>query len=336
MKNKRLLIFGGSGSLGIALIKRLIDKNKLSIFSRDESKHWKIKNKIKSSNISFAIGDIRDYCRVKEVIVKEKPDIIIIASALKYVDVCELTPQESILTNINGPQNVVNAVVNKIDILPNLETVLMVSTDKACEPINVYGMCKALAERLTVDNYRYFQTPKFLVTRYGNVLQSRGSIIPLFMYQAQNPEEKYFTLTREDMTRFLMTLDDSVKLILDAIEKGESGETWIPRLKSMRVKDLVELFSEIYKKPIKIIGIRPGEKIHESLINQTESIRTVNTGKQYIIKPIHENKIYNVELYNYNSSQNIMDKNSLFTYLDSLNIFKDDVSKIVERMDEEY
>lgn len=323
MKNKKILIFGGSGSLGNILIENLVNENKISVFSRDESKHWKIRNKVKSPNLSFIIGDIRDYSRVRESIIKEKPNIIIIASALKYVDVCELSPQESILTNVNGPKNVVNAVVDKIGVLQDLETVLMVSTDKACSPINVYGMCKAISERVTIDNSRYFERPKFVVTRYGNVLESRGSIIPLFKHQAQSESDKFFTLTNKSMTRFLMTLQESVDLIVNAIENGNSGETWIPKLKSMRVVDLAELFSEVYNKPVKVIGIRPGEKIHESLVNETESLRTIDTVQNYIIKPIHEDFVYS-DIFSYNSSSDIMSKNELFNYLKTLGIFGDE------------
>lgn len=327
MENKKILIFGGSGSLGLSLINRFIYKNKILVYSRDETKQWKIKNKIKSKNLSLIIGDIRDYIRVKEEIVRFKPDIIIIASALKHVDVCELFPKESILTNINGPQNVVDAVNNKIELLPNLESVLMVSTDKACSPINVYGMCKSISERSIVEKGRHFSKPKFLVVRYGNVLQSRGSIIPLFMYQAKN--DLFFTLTRSDMTRFLMTLDESVDLILDIIKNGKNGETWIPKLRSMKIKDLANIFSKIYNKPVKEIGIRSGEKIHESLINQTESLRTVITEKHYIIKPIYKNKIYNDQPYDYNSSVDNIDYNILFKYLKSLDIFKKDIDNFI-------
>lgn len=327
MENKRILIFGGSGSLGLSLINRLIDKNKILVYSRDEAKHWNIKNKIKNKNLSLVIGDIRDYQRVKEEIVKYKPDIIIIVSALKHVDICELFPKESILTNINGPQNVIDIITDKIEMLQNLEVVLMVSTDKACSPINIYGMCKSISERIVIEKGRHFNKVKFLVVRYGNVLQSRGSIIPLFMYQAKN--DPFFTLTRSDMTRFLMTLDESVDLIIDIIKNGASGESWIPKLRSMRIEDLANIFSKVYNKPVKEVGIRSGEKIHEYLINQTESLRSIITEKHYIIKPIYENKIYNNKPYDYDSSIDILDYKNLFEYLKLLNVFKEDIDNFV-------
>ncbi len=321
MNNKKILIFGGSGSLGTSLINKLVDQNEILIYSRDESKQWEIKNRIKNKNLSMVIGDIRDYIRVKEEISKFKPHVIMIAAALKHVDVCENFPKESVLTNINGTQNVVDAVIDKLDFLPNLETVLFVSTDKACSPINVYGMCKAISERSVIEKQQCCDTVKFLVVRYGNVLQSRGSIIPLFMYQAKN--KPCFTITRSDMTRFLMTLDESVSLILNAIQNGKSGETWIPKIRSMKIKDLADMFSEIYNKPIKEIGIRSGEKIHEYLINETESLRTVMAKDCYIIKSIYENKIYNEDPYDYNSSVDNIKYDDLFRYLKDLGVFEE-------------
>ena len=196
----------------------------------------------------------------------------------------------------------------------------MVSTDKACSPINVYGMCKAISERVVLEKGIRFVNPKFLAVRYGNVIQSTGSIIPVFIHQAMNEEN--FTITRNDMTRFLMTLDDSVDLILNTIKNGKSGETWIPKLRSMRIKNLVDLFSERYKKSVIEIGIRCGEKIHESLINETESIRTIVKEDHYIIRPFFDTKVYNDAIYDYNSSSDLMEKTELLCYLNNLNIFE--------------
>ena len=212
---KRVLIFGGTGSLGLTLIRRLVGDCFISVFSRDEAKHWTIKNQYKNSNLNFYVGDIRDYERVSDVLNKENPDIVIIASALKQVDTCELSPEESIKTNIVGPKNVVNAVINNKKNL-SCDTVLFVSTDKACEPVNVYGMSKAISERVVTSNEMFHDDIRFLGVRYGNVLESRGSIIPLFKHQSLNSD--CLTVTHKDMTRFLMTLDQSVDLILTTLE----------------------------------------------------------------------------------------------------------------------
>ena len=317
MKNKRVLIFGGSGSLGVTLVRRLIDHNSICVYSRDESKHWALKNKFNNKNVSFMIGDIRDKSRVREAISRYKPNVIIIAAALKHVDICELSPEESIKTNIIGPQNIASLVEeNHSEYSEFLETVLMVSTDKACAPINVYGMSKAVAERVVLEKARSVDTIKFCAVRYGNVLESRGSIIPLFLYQALHDE--YLTVTREDMTRFLMTLDDSVDLILDCIDTAGTGELYVPKLKSMKILDLANIFSRRYNKPIKIVGIRSGEKIHEAMINETESLRTIERGNRFVIKPIYDTTIYNQDMFDFNSSTDVLTVDELETYLDTM------------------
>jgi UDP-N-acetylglucosamine 4,6-dehydratase len=325
---KRYLIFGGSGSLGTSLIKRLCIDNDVCIYSRDESKHWALKNKFSGKNISFMIGDIRDKDRVAEVISRFKPNVIIIASALKHVDICELSPEESIKTNIIGPQNIANVVEENSHLYSKfLETVLMVSTDKACAPINVYGMCKAIAERVVLEKARNVENNniKFCAVRYGNVLESRGSIIPLFLYQAKNNE--CLTVTREDMTRFLMTLNDSVDLILDCIQNAENGELYIPKLKSMRIIDLANIFSKRYNKPVQIVGIRSGEKIHEAMINETESLRTIERNNRFVVKPIYDTTIYNQNIFQFDSSMDVLEINVLEEYLESLGYLSKDLSE---------
>ena len=322
MKNKKIIIFGGSGSLGQTLLKKLYKYNKILVFSRDEAKHWTIKNKFNSDNLLFSVGDIRDKNRVEEILVRFNPNIIIIASALKHVDICELSPYESIKTNILGITNIVDVVESKLKDLTDLETVLMVSTDKACSPINVYGMCKSISERVVLEKSRHVPGVKFVATRYGNVLETRGSIVPLFMYQAKNND--FVTLTREDMTRFVMTLEDSVDLILNCIENSQTGETYIPKLKAMRIIDIAEIFAERYDKKIKVIGIRSGEKIHEDLINETESLRTVDMGDVFVVKPIYETKIYNDQVFRYDSSETLT-KLELIEYFKSIDLFDKNV-----------
>jgi UDP-glucose 4-epimerase len=331
MDSKKVLVFGGTGSLGKTLIKRLATNNEVAVFSRDEEKHWTIKNQYKGYNLRFFVGDIRDYSRVKDVIDTYLPDDLIIASALKQVDTCELSPAESIKTNILGIQNVVDAVENTTH---DGMRVCMVSTDKACSPVNVYGMCKAIAERVVLSRSLHSRKKvKFVATRYGNVLESRGSIIPLFKYQAQTSEN--LTVTHPDMTRFVMTLDESVDLILHALIEGESGQTWIPKLRSMKIIDIAEIFAERYSRGIKTIGIRPGEKLHESLISHAESIRTVDVGDRYYIEPAHSTVSEDCKMFEYTSETGNLSKDKLDKYLESLGIFEKSLSTFIGKSIEE-
>lgn len=316
---KRYLIFGGTGSLGKKLIQRLLPKQHVIVFSRDEAKHWTIKNELYGhetiERLNFFVGDIRDLSRVRDVIRQAQPNIIIIAAALKQVDTCELSPNESIATNVIGTQNIIQAVneLNPID----LDAVLFVSTDKACAPVNIYGMCKAISERVvTSQALAGINHVRYLAVRYGNVLESRGSIIPLFKHQAEHAS--CLTVTDPNMTRFVMTLDDSVDLILRTLRTGESGTTWIPRLPAMRIGDLAAIFSEKSGKPINIIGLRPGEKKHEDLINESESVRTTQLTNHYIIDSAFRAGSSN--RFTYSSADNVMSKVQLLDHLQSLGI----------------
>lgn len=318
--NKKILIFGGTGSLGNKITERHIHSNKIVNFSRDECKHWHMELKFGSSGLKNIIGNIRDYHRVQWALTTENPNIIIIASALKHIDRCEYATHESMQTNLIGIQNILNAISNNKHILTNLECVCFVSTDKACSPINVYGMCKALAEKLTIE--KAYENPdlKFVCVRYGNVLNSRGSIIPLLHQIGKDDSKGCYTLTDDRMTRFVMTLDQSVDLIEHAIVEGKSGDIVIPKLVSMKVKDLFEIFSEIYNKPVKLVGLRPGEKLLESLINETQSMRLVQGSEYSYIKPPYKKKIYNDQPVDYNSTINPMSKDELRGYLVNLNL----------------
>jgi FlaA1/EpsC-like NDP-sugar epimerase len=322
------LIFGGTGSLGKKLIDRLLPTNsQVSVYSRDEAKHWTIANELKNGSLSsiienlrFYVGDIRDKHRISEVIRQVEPDYIIIAAALKQVDTCELSPNESIQTNLNGTQNVIDAINDheKGSHKNRVAAVLFVSTDKACAPVNVYGMCKAISERIVTSQAKTgHKHVKYLAVRYGNVLESRGSIIPLFKYQSESAQ--FLTVTDPDMTRFVMTLDDSVDLILHTIKHGISGQTWIPRLPAMRIGDLAELFSERSKKQLKIIGLRPGEKMHEDLINESESYRTCKNDTHCIIDPSYVSG--KNSKFTYSSSDSVMTKQQLNDHLVKLGIF---------------
>lgn len=322
----RYLIFGGTGSLGRKLIDRLLPKNVVAVYSRDEAKHWTIRNELSShphhDKLEFLVGDIRDQGRIAAAIRQFKPQVIIVAAALKQVDTCELSPSESVMTNLIGTQNVIDAVNSLTHGAP--EAVLFVSTDKACAPVNVYGMCKAISERVVTSQARTgLSHVRYLAVRYGNVLESRGSIIPLFKHQAASAE--FLTVTDPDMTRFVMTLDDSVDLILRALRDGESGTTWIPILPAMRIGDLAEIFSERSGKPIKVIGLRPGEKKHEDLINESESVRTTKLLKYYMIGPAFQAGGGN--RFTYASSDEVMSKEQLRDHLTKLGIIDKPLSE---------
>ena len=321
LNDKTILLFGGSGSLGNKFIEKYIFNNKITNFSRDECKHWKMSLKYKSSNLKFIIGDIRDYNSVENAILREQPQIIIIMAALKHIDRCEYAINECVQTNFMGPLNVLNVVEKNNDRLKNLECVVFVSTDKACEPTNVYGMSKALAESAIVEKSLYITNRKFINIRYGNVLNSRGSIIPILHEKGKDPEVKEFTLTHEDMTRFVMTLEQSVELIEYGIEFGENGDTIIPKLISLKLKDLLEIFSDKYNKPIKITGLRPGEKMLESLISETQAMRLEKKDNGYMhIKPPYKNLLITDDMHNYNSKINPLTKNELCYYLNELKL----------------
>ena len=320
-KDKHILIFGGSGSLGNEFIQKHISHNTITNYSRDESKHWQMSLQYKTDNLRFIIGDIRDYNAVENAILREQPHIIIIMSALKHIDRCEYAIHECLQTNCLGPMNVLNAIEKNNDRLTRLECTVMVSTDKACEPTNVYGMAKALAESAIVEKSLYMKNRKFVNIRYGNVLNSRGSIIPLLHEKGSDPNVAEFVLTHPEMTRFVMTLEQSVELIEYAVINGESGDIVIPKLISMRLTDLMEIFSEKYGKPVRIAGLRPGEKMLESLISETQAMRLVkmNTGYMHI-KPAYRGVVSREEIRNYNSKTSPLYKEELNEYLCGLRI----------------
>jgi len=322
ISNNKILLFGGTGSLGYEIVKRYIDNNIIYNYSRDECKHWKMKLDYNNNkNLNFIIGDIINRDKIEETLLRIKPNIIIIASAMKHIDQCEYNTDQSLNTNLLGVKNVLD-LVEKHQILLDgtLQTVLFVSSDKACSPINVYGMCKALSETLVIEKSYYVKRFKFVNIRYGNVLNSRGSIIPLLHTIGSDDSKKMFTLTNDKMTRFVMTLEQSVDLIEHTLINGESGDTVIPKLISMNVKDLVELFSEKYNKPIKITGLKPGEKLLESLINKTQSGRIKINGEYTHIKSIYSfnESIDETSLNDYNSKINPLNKEELREYLNKL------------------
>jgi UDP-glucose 4-epimerase len=316
MNNEKILIFGGTGSLGYELNGRYKDTHILYNFSRDEHKHWKMKLHYKSHpNIRFIIGNVADQHSVEQAILRVQPTVILIASAMKHIDQCELNTGECMRTNVIGVQNIVNAIECHENVLQSLTCVVFISSDKACSPVNMYGLCKAMSEGCIIEKSHYMKNIRFINVRYGNVLNSSGSILPLLHTIGQNNEYKTFTLTSDKMTRFVMTLEQSVNLIEYAILHGESGDTIIPKLVSMKLIDLFELFSEKYNKPIVITGVRPGEKLLESLINETQSGRIVKQGEYIHIRSVFRDIISEEPVQDYNSTLNTLTRDELRQYL---------------------
>jgi len=280
---KRIVIIGGTGSLGQTLVAELGHENEIFVVSRDENKQWSMRANFPSTK--FFLGDMRDAARMAEILAMVKPHIVIIAAALKHIDQCESQTSECIKTNVIGVANMIHAC----EVRGDIETVVFVSTDKACLPINTYGMSKALAEKITLDAASRSTTTKFLVVRYGNVIMSRGSIVPKLLDLCRDKSTKSLPLTDPAMTRFFMTLNDAVLLIKAAILQGTCGDTWIPRITSFNIGELFEWFSEKFNIPVNVVGQRPGEKSHEVLINEAETFRTVLTNVEdkpyYVIKP---------------------------------------------------
>ena len=322
MNNKTILVFGGTGSLGYEITKRYIENNIIYNYSRDECKHWNMKLDFNHhNNLNFIIGDIINKQKVENCILRVNPDIIIIAAAMKHVDQCEINAEQCLNTNLLGVKNILDSIeLHAINL--KLQTTLFVSTDKACSPINTYGMAKAISEQLMIEKAYYMKNIKFVNIRYGNVLNSRGSIIPLLHNIGNDNRKSFFSLTHKDMTRFVMTLEQSVDLINYALLNGETGDTVIPELISMNVIDMLEIFSEKYNKPIKITGIRPGEKMLESLINPTQAGRIIKKNSYYHIKSIFDfnELIDDTKLIDYNSKINPLSKDELNKFLIEKNL----------------
>ena len=282
MINKKILIIGGTGSLGIELTNRLLNNNNIYLLSRDESKHWNLSIEYQNNpTLNFIIGDIANKEKIQETLVRYNFEIIILAAAMKHVDRCEYSISDCMNTNLLGTKNVLDCIEINKNQLTNLETVCFISTDKACSPINVYGMTKALSESMMIEKSKFIHDIKFITVRYGNVLNSRGSIIPTLHKIGKDKSISNYTLTHSDMTRFIMTLKESVDLILYAINNGDSGDIVVPKLKSCNIKDLIQIFSKHYSKPVFLGKLRHGEKIKEFLINNNQLLRTIETKNYY-------------------------------------------------------
>jgi UDP-glucose 4-epimerase len=295
---KRILVTGGTGSLGKVLVRRLLTggegvPSKVVVFSRDEAKQHSMRLEYYSKpaatddiiyrsfleKLEFQIGDVRDFRSVAGVL--HNIDIVFNAAALKQVPTCEYFPFEAVRTNIEGPENIIQAIQQHN--LP-VETVVGISTDKACKPVNAMGMTKGLQERVLIQANMRCPNTRFVCVRYGNVLCSRGSVIPLFQDQIRKGGP--VTLTTPEMTRFLLSLDDAVDTVFAAVRGGLPGDTFIPRLPAARVSDIAAVLIGNRKIETKITGIRPGEKIHEILVSEEESYRTVEHGRYYVIRPM--------------------------------------------------
>ena len=323
LKDKRVVVTGGTGSLGKVLARRLLSgevglPRQIVIFSRDEAKQHSMRlafqhlrtatDEVIYHNfeqlLQFRIGDVRDPESVSAVL--RHADVVFNAAALKQVPSCEYFPFEAVQTNIVGAENIIRAVRGG---RLGVETVVGISTDKACKPVNVMGMTKAVQERLFVCANLDVPDTRFVCVRYGNVLASRGSVIPLFHEQIRRGGP--VTITTADMTRFLLSLEQAVDTVFAALGGAERGETYIPRVPSAKVTDVADALVGDQKIKTVVTGIRPGEKVHEILVSEEEAFRTVARGDYYVIQPMLPELRQGEEIKNalgreYSSADNVM------------------------------
>ncbi|MES2413912.1 MAG: polysaccharide biosynthesis protein [Pseudomonadota bacterium] len=279
-RDKVLLITGGTGSFGNAVLRRFLhsDLAEIRIFSRDEKKQEDMRIGLNNDKVKFYIGDVREYQSMNDAL--RGVDYVFHAAALKQVPSCEFYPMEAVKTNVLGTENVLNAAIAN-----NCKRVVVLSTDKAVYPINAMGISKAMAEKLTVAKSRTISAsgPIVCSTRYGNVMASRGSVIPLFIRQIK--AGKPLTVTDPNMTRFLMSLEDSVDLVLHAFEHAQQGDLFVQKAPASTVADLATALQQLFgdRRPVKIIGTRHGEKLYESLISREEMAKAEDMGRYYRI-----------------------------------------------------
>jgi len=312
LNNKSILITGGTGSLGKHLTKNILNRfpnvRRLVIYSRDEQKQFEMAQefpKSKYDGIRYFIGDVRDFDRLKRAM--QGIDYVIHAAAMKHVPIAEYNPDECVKTNIHGAQNVIDACLET-----GVSNVVALSTDKACAPINLYGATKLASDKLFVaaNNIRGKQQIKFSVVRYGNVMGSNGSVIPFFI---KKRKEGVLPITDPNMTRFNISLQGGVDMVLHAMETAWGGEIFVPKIPSYKITDVATAISPNCKQ--EIIGIRPGEKVHEEMITSSDSFTTYDLGKYYVILPQLPNfnldeyiKHFNAKLvkpgFQYNSGEN--------------------------------
>ena len=287
-KNKTLLITGGTGSFGNAVLEKFLksDIKEIRIFSRDEKKQDDMRKLIKSNNIKYFIGDVRDLESVNNAMFGS--DYVFHAAALKQVPSCEFYPLEAVKTNILGTENVLNSAIKN-----NVQKVICLSTDKAVYPINAMGVSKAMMEKVFVAKSRISGNTEIIGTRYGNVMASRGSVIPLFYSQIKNNNP--ISITNPNMTRFMMTLDNAVDLVLYAFKNGKSGDIFVQKSPATTISELAKALIKIYNSSVKIntIGIRHGEKMHETLLSKEEKIVAEDLGDYFRIPPDNRDLNYN-------------------------------------------
>jgi len=278
--DKTILITGGTGSFGKKFTEILLsehDPESVRIYSRGELLQMEMQNRFDDSRLRFLIGDVRDRDRLYRAV--SGVDIIVHAAALKHVPACEYNPIEAVRTNVDGSVNVIDAAIDN-----SVEKVMAISTDKAVHPVNLYGATKMVAEKLFTQGNAYTggKTTRFSCIRYGNVVGSRGSVIPLFKEQRKNG---VITITDDRMTRFWITLEQGVRFVMDCIARMKGGETFVPKIPSMKVIDLAKVIAPDAKK--KVIGIRSGEKLHEILLTEDEARHTREFDNYFVIEPEH-------------------------------------------------
>lgn len=276
---RSVLITGGTGSFGKRFVQTILtetDVRRVVIFSRDELKQYEMQQGYPSEpRLRFFIGDVRDHSRVERAFFDV--DFVIHAAALKQVPAAEYNPFEAVKTNIHGAQNVIDAAIER-----GVERVVALSTDKACSPVNLYGATKLVSDKLFVNGNAYASgtNTRFSVVRYGNVVGSRGSVVPFF---AKQKATGVLPITDERMTRFWITLDQGVRFVLDSLERMHGGELYVPKIPSMRVVDLAQAMAPDAE--LQVVGIRPGEKLHEEMISASDARSTLDVGDRYVIQP---------------------------------------------------
>jgi UDP-N-acetylglucosamine 4,6-dehydratase/5-epimerase len=278
LAGKVVLVTGGTGSFGKAFIRRILDEHDpaaVRVYSRDELKQWELQSLLDDDRVRFLIGDVRDGDRLKRAFAGV--DVVVHAAALKQVPICEYNPFEAVQTNVIGAENVVAAAIDC-----GVRKTIALSTDKAVNPVNLYGATKLCAEKIVAQGNAYAgdAPTAFASVRYGNVVGSRGSVVPLFLQQAESGE---VTITDETMTRFWITLDQAVQFVIECLARMEGGETFVPKIPSARIVDIARALAPDAKQ--RVIGIRPGEKLHEVLLTSDEARHTAEFDDHYAIYP---------------------------------------------------
>ncbi len=325
LRGKTVVVTGGTGSLGRAFVQRVLTgvlgrPRKVIVFSRDEAKQHEMRMHYLHRAVStdevifrnfmnvleFRVGDVRNYADVCATL--RNADIVVNAAALKQVPTCEYFPEQALLTNCSGVANIVRAIGEHGF---RVKTVVGISTDKACKPVNVMGMTKALQERILIAANVLCPATRFVCVRYGNVLASRGSVIPLFLDQIRHGGP--VTLTDPSMTRFLLSLDDAVDTVVAALREARAGETYVPRAPAATVESLAKALIGRRSVPIRVVGVRPGEKMHEIMVSEEEAHRCVRRGRYFAILPmlpeLRRNRVRSTKAWTkeYSSSDHVLD-----------------------------